>query len=78
MNKFDIEVGRFTIGELIGPIIFGVGWALTGFTIGTVYLFIPLKTMKVTFYWGLSCCAGLKLMDLFEGVGNRLNRNLKK
>lgn len=48
------------INLFIGAIIFGIGWGLGGLKPTTVLLLMPLESIKIVFYWGLSCLLGMK------------------
>lgn len=51
----------------VGAIIFGIGWGLGGLKPATVLLLMPLESIKIIFYWGLSCLIGMKAAQkLFE------------
>lgn len=45
---------------IIGSIIFGIGWGLGGLKPASVLLLMPLESIKIVFYWGLSALIGMK------------------
>ena len=60
------------MGLLIGSICFGIGWGLSGLCPGPFLLLVPLKSLKVPFYWGLSLCAGVKIAELVSYFSQKM------
>ena len=63
--------GQINLGFLLGAISFGVGWGLFGLCPGSFYLLIPLKSLKIPLFWGISCAIGVKTAGYLQSVGKR-------
>jgi len=51
---------KIRLNLFLGTIIYGVGLGLGGLDPITVLLQLPLESIKIAFYWGISCILGMK------------------
>ena len=63
---------KFDFGILIGPIIMGIGCGLAGVSAASLYLYLPLNSLRVAFYWGVCFMGGIKIGELMEKIGNKI------
>ena len=63
---------KFDFGILMGPIIMGIGVGLAGVNAVSLYLHLPLNSLRVAFYWGLCFMGGIKVGELMEKIGSKL------
>ena len=71
-TQVDNPKGKASIGLLVGSICFGVGWGLAGLCPGPFLLLVPLKSLKIPFYWGLSFVAGIKIAEVFNNISEKM------
>ena len=63
---------KFDFGILIGPIIMGIGCGLAGVSAASLYLYLPLNSLRVAVYWGVCFMGGIKIGELMEKIGNKI------